>query len=248
MYPSPSVLCALARNLKMSRIYGMCLAGLFALALSHCCPYGGQCANPATPCAVTAEKGAALSSRTPQGREMTEVSSRGGNSRDRTVRRLLEVGAFYDAEFDRFGFYDDSGKYEHTYAGEKSGYLSYRFAGIQRPIEGIEIRARLSAESGTVGKPEEKSDVTLYLNGTELETKTVIPDDGKGKVYTWVVDGEEALNTIKMSTKEENEIKFVIKKEARYQNGLCIYGRSINYLDSDQGMPLTVIFRVRGNN
>jgi predicted transcriptional regulator len=156
------------------------------------------------------------------------------------VRREIEVGAYLEADWDRFGFYDDGGVYEHQYAGDSHGYLSYGFAGVDGQVSQLTVEARLSAESNDRGASHETTDITLVLNGVELGTQTVIADDGRGQRYTWSVDDPQTIARLDLRPDQSNELRFVVKPDAANQRGLCVYGRAIDYSSSDQGMPVTV--------
>lgn len=158
------------------------------------------------------------------------------------LERHVEVGAYTDAEWDRVGFYDETGRYEHAYAGEKSGHFDYAFEGPPKRIRQVVVTARLSAESGDVGAPDELSDVTLFLNDVEVGTQTVPRDDGQGALHTWVVDDPALLAQVSLKGGKENRLRFEIKKDAANQHGMCIYGRAIDAFSSEQGSPLTIRF------
>ena len=161
------------------------------------------------------------------------------------VRRTIEVGEVVDVEFDRSGFWDESGKYEHEYAGETCGFLSYAFPGVDRPLRKLSITARLSAERGdNAGKPEETSDVTASVNGVEIETRTVLADNGLGESYTFALSDPKLLKKMNLKPGPGNLLKLEIKKTAKNQRGMCVYGRSVGYDDPDPGAPILVQLEV----
>ncbi|MDQ3234563.1 MAG: hypothetical protein M3Q07_22395, partial [Pseudobdellovibrionaceae bacterium] len=73
--------------------------------------------------------------------------------RDQEIRVSLAVEDFEKPGFDRSGYWDQSGIYEHAYGGDRSGSLSYRFTGMDLIPEALKFKARLCAESQTQGKP-----------------------------------------------------------------------------------------------
>ncbi|MDD2201351.1 MAG: hypothetical protein PHP20_00110 [Firmicutes bacterium] len=109
------------------------------------------------------------------------------------------------------------GLYSQAWGGGV-GNLTYHFS-LENAIHvaGATIMARLSAETLGFGggPPDGYSDVTLYLNGTRYDTQRVIPDDGKGQRYVWVVDGTDI--------REDNTFSFAVEATADYKNGLVIY-------------------------
>ena len=152
--------------------------------------------------------------------------------------QLIDVANFSDAEFDRFGFYDGGGTYEHAYGGEKYGYFAYEFSKLEKSPKSLTVSARLSAESGEKGKPHETSDVTLVINGIFVGTQTVAADDQKGSVYSWTITDSGLLASLAEGQNSANSLRFEVKKEAKNQHGLCIYGSSIEP-DGD-GRPIVL--------
>ncbi len=163
------------------------------------------------------------------------------------IKRLVEVGEVVDSDFERFGFWDESCKYEHEYAGETAGYLTYAFSGVDRPVVRLSVTARLSAEHGeSAGKPEETSDVTVSVNGVELGTQTIMPDNGLGQPYTYQVSDPKLLAKMALKPTAGNLLRFEIRKTAKNQHGLCVYGRTAAYDDPEPGSPIVIDLEVRG--
>ena len=151
---------------------------------------------------------------------------------------VLRVGEFFDAQWTNYGFYDDSGMFEHQYGGPDAGYFAYHFGLDDADIHRLVVRARLSAESSDRGKPMETSDVSLLINGVEIGTQRVQPDDQKGKVYEWVVDKPDFIKKLGLSDKQRNELRFEVKEDAKSKHGLCLYGESLQEIG--QGQPIEI--------
>jgi len=192
-------------------------------------------------------QGQALSSEVIKGSLALPVAEAGGAvqvSKDRWKVRL-DVGEFSEVGFDRFGTWGQDCLYEHAYGGDRDGYFAYRFNGPTVPVSGVEVQARLSAESQTSGLPEETSDVTLALNGVELGTQTVLPDNGEGRIHTWHLPDRSLLAALKLRPGAENELRFTVKKTASNQHGLCIYGRSVDASRAGSAIPILVTLTLK---
>ncbi len=153
----------------------------------------------------------------------------------------LAVGSYSDAHWNYFGFYDRSGTFEHQYGGEYAGYFEYTFKAPPAPPASLTIRARLSAESHEKGKASEISDVTLLVNGVEMGTITVQPDDMLGKVYTW--QSKEPRVMKKLSTSAQNTLRFEVKATAKNRHGICLYGDAID--GKSEGLPISISMQAR---
>lgn len=156
----------------------------------------------------------------------------------------LAVENFEKAAFDRYGYWDQSGNYEHAYGGERSGSFSYRFIGSETIPATLEIKARLSAESQAQGKADETSDVTLFINDVALGRKTVVPDNGVGRFYVWRVTDPGQMKQLKISADGNNEIRFVVDQKAKKKHGLCIYGKALDASAPEPGEPITIVYRL----
>ena len=178
-----------------------------------------------------------------QGSWAIPVSRSGGDAiREGSALRVqIPVDQFEDSDFNRFGFYDGGGRFEHAYGGDDAGFFSYLFTGSHEPLAALEIKARLSAESQDKGKPHETSDVMLSINGLAIGTQTVTADDSVGQVYTWKIADPEVLKALHLRAEGQgqNELRFAIASNARQRHGLCIYGRSLQK-DDHEGQPITV--------
>ena len=144
-------------------------------------------------------------------------------------QKTLPIGGFSDATWSYFGFYDKDGTFEHQYGGPSEGYFEYSFRAGAGPWTGITVRARLSAEAKDKGKPDESSDVTLSIDGRELGTQTVIPDDMLGVVYTWQSQDQTLLQKLASST--VHTLRFEVKADAAHRHGLCLYGEALDGKD-----------------
>ncbi len=150
----------------------------------------------------------------------------------------LDIANFSDADWEYFGFYDGGGAFEHQYGGKSAGFYEYRFRAESQPPKAVKVRARLSAESHSKGLPEEKSDVWLSINGQNLGLKTVVPDDTIGAVYEWQVTDPAVIAQLKLQAGEQNFLRFTVPKDARNQNGLCLYGQALE--PGKTGTPMTI--------
>jgi hypothetical protein len=156
----------------------------------------------------------------------------------------LAVEHFENPGFDRFGYWDQSGNYEHAYGGDRSGSFTYRFTGMDSIPDAIEIKARLSAESQTQGKPDETSDVILLINGQPIGKRTVVPDNGVGRFYVWRVTNPMHLKKLRIMPGDRNELRFVIDQKAKKKNGLCIYGKALDTSAPEPGEPIKIVYRL----
>jgi len=161
---------------------------------------------------------------------------------------LLQVEDYDHSTFDRSGFWDGSGDFEHTYGGDSSGSFSYPFKVPLVSMANLEVRVRLSAESSTQGKPEERSDVELLINGHSMGIQTVIPDDGQGRVYSWKLAGQNKLKQLQIDSEKTNVLRFVVNKNAKNKHGLCIYGRSLPNAKVQNGQPIVLVLDTSENS
>lgn len=115
--------------------------------------------------------------------------------------------------------YDHGRRYQSAW-GRAVGSFVYRFSNPIVPAAKATITARLSSEFiGNGGGPSNGySDVTLHLNGRTYKTHRVIPDNDKGRTYTWEVNGAD-LNT-------DNHLVFSVEEVSDYRNGIVIYPSS----------------------
>lgn len=155
-------------------------------------------------------------------------------------RQVLDVANFSDAHWEYFGFYDGGTTFEHQYGGKGAGYYDYRFRGLDQPPTSFVVRARLSAESNSLGLPDEKSEVTLLVNGVEVGTQTVVPDDTVGQVYEWKLDDPEQIQALNLKPGDQNVLRFAVKDKARFRNGICLYGAALNKDKSKEALPITI--------
>ncbi|MFW7379647.1 MAG: hypothetical protein ACOH5I_12615 [Oligoflexus sp.] len=157
----------------------------------------------------------------------------------------LRVGEFFDADWKSYGFYDDSGSFEHQYGGPDSGYYAYHFGVDENEIGSLIVRARLSAESADKGRPHEISEVTVVVNDVEVGTQRVQPDDQKGQVYEWIIDQEGVLQRLNLQTEPTNVLKFVVKDDAKARHGLCLYGESLENEGEGHFIEITAVPKLR---
>jgi len=108
--------------------------------------------------------------------------------------------------------------------GRKVGYISYAFIipKIQPAVKEFEITALLSSELKNItasrSATQYSSDVTLLINDTEIGTKNIIPDNGQGENYSWIIPASQIK-------KGKNILTFRVKENAQHKNGLVIYTR-----------------------
>jgi hypothetical protein len=177
----------------------------------------------------------------------TEASPQPGGKverRDQEIRVSLAVENFEKPGFERFGFWDQSGNYEHAYGGDHSGSFTYRFTGSEAQPKALEIKARLSAESNTQGQKDETSEVTLLINGIRVGKQTVVPDNGVGRFYVWRVTDPAMIRNMRLMPGSSNELRFLVDQKAGKKNGLCIYGKALDASAPEPGEPITIVYRL----
>ncbi|HYX36419.1 MAG TPA: hypothetical protein VE954_25210 [Oligoflexus sp.] len=155
-------------------------------------------------------------------------------------RQVLDVANFSDADWEYFGFYDGGTTFEHQYGGKGAGYYDYRFRGLDQPPTSFTVRARMSAESNERGRPHEKSEVTLAVNGVEIGTRTVVPDDTEGQVYEWKIEDPERVRNLNLKPGDQNILRFSVKEQASLRHGLCLYGAALSKDRSQDAVPITI--------
>jgi hypothetical protein len=164
--------------------------------------------------------------------------------RDHEIRVSLAVEHFEKPGFDRYGYWDQSGKYEHAYGGDQAGSFTYRFTGTETTPRTLEIKARLSAESQSQGRADETSEVTLLINGMELGRQTVMPDNGVGRFYVWRLKDPARIKKLRLAPDATNELRFVVDSKAKKKHGLCIYGKALDASAPEPGEPITIVYRL----
>lgn len=97
-----------------------------------------------------------------------------------------------------------------------SGYITYQVT-LPETKKNLVVIAHLSSELNktTSASQSNSSDVTLIVNGQTQGMQNVIPDNGIGADYQWVVSND-------VLRKGNNEITFKVG-EGTYMNGLVIY-------------------------
>lgn len=158
------------------------------------------------------------------------------------LKLLLQVEDYETSSFERYGYWDGSGEFEHAYGGDSQGSFSYVFRGPSQPLKNLAVQVRLSAESSTQGKPDETSDVELLINGHSLGQQTVMADDGKGRIYSWKLADSSKVRALRIVPERANELRFVVGAKARHKNGICIYGRSLIPGHASEGQPIVLAF------
>jgi len=128
---------------------------------------------------------------------------------------------------------DNGASYLHAY-GSGSGKITYQFyisdENVKNRKTNVTVTARLSSNFPYYTAPDDGySDVTLFLNGYDIETQRVIPDNGQGKEYTWQFMTDQLLVG-------DNSFSFNVKNSSTYQNGICVYYDSLK-----QGVDNAVI-------
>lgn len=197
-------------------------------------------APPPNPSQPVIQGGWALPVDEPDTIQKAEIVER----RDHEIRVSLAVEHFEKPGFDRYGFWDQSGTYEHAYGGDQDGSFSYRFTGAEILPKALEIKARLSAESPSQGKADETSEVTLWINGVEVGRQTVVPDNGVGRFYVWRLNDPAGIKKLRITPDDRNELRFAVDPKARKKNGLCIYGKALDASAPEPGEPITIVYRL----
>jgi hypothetical protein len=115
----------------------------------------------------------------------------------------------------------DSQHPDHVYMSNV-GSISYNVAVGPSLLDSKEahVTAKLSSElpNTTSDDLAFSTDITLLVNGQDQGTKNVLPDNGFGYIYSWSVSPRAFKGG------EINEITFMVRNNAYYKRGLCIYG------------------------
>lgn len=144
-------------------------------------------------------------------------ATRGRRRRERLLR--IQPEDYAEARFERFSGWK-GGRIENVY-GVGSGHVDYRFAMPRNlPAHGVlRIRARLSSEW-----PEPRnggSPLRVLLDGQEVGARTLVPDDGLGRVEAVTVAGPGLLRSLAGGV---HTLTFEVP-ETVAPHGLRIYGR-----------------------
>ncbi|MFD1150107.1 hypothetical protein [Saccharothrix hoggarensis] len=119
----------------------------------------------------------------------------------------------------------------HAY-GNSVGSFVYRVTLGEFEGGQVELSARLSADTQyQTDSEDQRTDVTVIVNGTRLPSRRVMPDDGSGAHYRWRFDAS-ALR------RGENTIEFAVERGAEFANGLAIYGGAIADGEVDEHITL----------
>jgi hypothetical protein len=129
----------------------------------------------------------------------------------------IPKGNYSKAKWDNYGPGFDG---ESHIWMSRAGSISYTLAIGKTLLIGDVVEVSVKTSSELRDKSTDmtfSSDVTLFVNGVEQSTLNVIPDNGVGQDQTWKVPKDV------FKPDEQNEITFVVKKEAFYKNGICFY-------------------------
>jgi hypothetical protein len=153
------------------------------------------------------------------------------SSYDITLSRWAPYGPFYEGS-DRL-YPDYHVTHGHAY-GNTVGSMVYLIEIGRFDGQRAELGARLSADSvGYAGPADAYSDVTLLINGTDVGTKRVIPDNGSGAQYPW------SFPASLLHQGGPNRVEFRVAQNAQFANGLCIYGTALAPGQSDAWITIS---------
>ncbi len=153
----------------------------------------------------------------------------------------VQVGEFADSSWERKGFWNGGGAFEHVYGGISVGFFIYKFKGTREQVNKISVSARMTAEyAGDGAEPGDVSDVTVLINDVEAGTKKVMHDDFYGEIYHWNITDKELIKKMKIGN--ANFLKFEVKPDAENKQGLCIYGKALVPAEEENAMPITIRF------
>ncbi len=142
------------------------------------------------------------------------------NAFDEASSLWSETGPIFEGE--KINRICDYG-FTHVYA-RSAGSTTYLFnlPGEAGPWKAnVTVTARLSSEFPYCTAPADGySDVSLYLNDRWAGTRRVMPDDGRGQMYSWKFPTDLLLAG-------RNRLQFRVEADAQYQNGVCIYYESV---------------------
>ncbi|MFW7379118.1 MAG: hypothetical protein ACOH5I_09955 [Oligoflexus sp.] len=191
-----------------------------------------------------------LASQTIQGSWAVIVNQSGGlvtrNANSMSI--ALAVEDFEDADFERFGYWNQSGFYEHSYGGDGAGSFRYHFTASDAAVKALQVSARLSAEAQGIGASHETSEVSLVVNGIDLGTRLVKADDMRGEVYRWQVNDPQVLRLLNLKDGPDNQLQFLIKPQVKQKNGICIYGKALAENMGDEGQGILITLEIAEDN
>jgi hypothetical protein len=138
------------------------------------------------------------------------------------------VGPFYEAN----PVVGRGAAFTHAW-GASHGSFSYAFSLPPGAWTKATVSARLSSEHPWYSSPPNYfSDVALGVNEWSYPSKRVIPDNGSGIVYLWFVNPNRLREGF-------NKLTLLVKRNAPYRNGLCIYHRAV--IPDERDHPIAVM-------
>lgn len=153
--------------------------------------------------------------------EMPFILNIAPNAFDKASSKWSKVGPIYEGDK---SISKNGGSFTHVYA-KATGVTTYQFELPKQADQWnayVTVTARLSSEFPYFKAPSDGySDISLYLNGRWAGIKRVMPDDGKGQIYSW------KFPTDLLYVGWRNKLQFSVSNNAEYKNGLCIYFESL---------------------
>ncbi|MFH1849537.1 MAG: radical SAM protein [archaeon] len=125
--------------------------------------------------------------------------------------------------------------------GVDCGSLTYKFDSETITPSRILVYTKIASHSKAEEMIDDNaSEVTLVINGIEIETKLVYFYPNRDtRITKWMVENEETVRNIALK-KSDNTLKLEIKDTARCKNGLMVYYRTLTDEYSYQEMPIIV--------
>ena len=157
---------------------------------------------------------------------------------DDEVVVLLGPDRFARARFERVGHFA-GGEVPHAF-GAGDGWFEWRFPAPPARAGAIEIKLRLSSEfPGSQAPPDGGSHALVLIDGVQVAALEVIPDDGRGQLYTVVVTNRALLDRLRGG---HHTLKLSVPP-GPHSNGLCVYGVHGPPPAHDAALPLELRFR-----
>jgi hypothetical protein len=130
----------------------------------------------------------------------------------------VQSSMYTDASWSEYGPHIEGSDPEHPskVRMRSNGWITYRFdlSGVSGSVALVTARLSSELKNRISLNPTDGSDVVLLVNGEEQPSISVVPDDDKGRDYTWVVP-------ISLFQQETTKVGFQIK--GGKTNGLTIY-------------------------
>jgi hypothetical protein len=150
---------------------------------------------------------------------------------------------WHSSSWDRFGprIWKGDEQYSQglsTAFGDDFGFFEYSFDCPLQGAQRLDIFAKVSSHSHKDGKiPDAASDVTLLINGEEIETRRLYFESNRSSfVEHWKIEGVKLKN-------KGNSLTFKVNKTAKHRKGLTMFGPSLTDEHKQLELPILLFFR-----